>query len=109
MADPLTMGWAAAAYGTALVALGATLGAIGTGGQSSSGGGSSYTMPFGGYQSASNMTGTINTINSPNMAGVSAKAPVTVNVTAFGKHDPTFQRELLEAISVAQRRGTTNG
>jgi hypothetical protein len=35
--------------------------------------------------------------------------PVNVYATFIGKDDPRAQRELLEMIARAQRRGSTNG
>jgi hypothetical protein len=42
-------------------------------------------------------------------SSVNAKPSVTLNATFFGKDDPKVQRELLEWVARAQRRGSTSG
>lgn len=98
-------GLAFAVGGAALIALGAGMGAMASGGGRGGGGSGIGSAAY--REQKANATYQPN--YAPNTAGVRALQPLTVNVTAFGKHDPTFQRELLEAIAVAQRRGTTAG
>lgn len=93
--------------GAALIALGATMGAAAGGGGSSGagrhGGGSSN------YGSGYNYQATVTPSYLPNMSGVKPAAPLVVNATIIGKDDPKAQRDLLQLIARAERRGSTSG
>lgn len=86
--------------GIALVALGASMGAIANRG----GGGSAGSASASPVDYSRSITATVSSVYTPNTAGVRAQSPVVVNATFIGKHDPKGQRELLEMITTAQRR-----
>lgn len=97
------------AFGAALSAAGASMGAgnrggTGGGGYGGGGYGSAYAPPPTSY------FGVLNPVSAgPNTSGLTATQPITVNATFIGKNDPTAQRDLLEMIARAQRRGGTRG
>lgn len=108
LGNPITSGPAAIAAGLALIALGsalsASVGGHGHGGGGGYGGG-------GGQYNAIVDTRTINPAVPPaTSAGrIPSKAPVTVHATIIGKDDPQAQRQIMELIARAQRRGSTSG
>lgn len=90
------------ALGTLMVGLGSSMG------RGRIGGGSGSTVYT---QGPTVYTGTVSPLT-PSVAPTSALSPiqpVTVHATFFGKNDPTAQRELLEMIAQARRRGGVNG
>lgn len=103
----------AAAIG--LIAIGAAMhGAGGALSRSGSGGGGGY----GGGYSSSSYGGGVTTMmgltpvapsSGPSAAGIASRNSVVVNATIIGKDDPAAQRQLLEMIARAQRRGSTAG
>lgn len=106
LVNPLTSGFALAAYGAALIALGAGMGAIATRGENKSVAGAAATGGVGGgggYESMSQRllfgasTGSV-------AAGMTPRE--SMNITVIGKDDPRAQRELLELFDNAQRRGS---
>lgn len=107
LTNPLTSGWALAAYGVALIALGAGMGALATrGADKGSTGAASVAATggtYGGYESTSQRM-LFGTSSGTVAAGMTPRENVTVNL--IGKDDPRAQRELLELIAGAQRRGS---
>lgn len=90
-----------------LIALGSALQAgasrIGDSGSGSYGGASSYS-------GGSNRSSTVTVAPFPTAASsIQAAKPVVNNFTIIGKDDPTVQREMLELIARAQRRGSVSG
>lgn len=100
--NPFTAGWATAAYGAALIALGAALGAIGGGGGGSVASGGSYQ----GVSGAQPPTTTQIIFGQNSATSAAGMTPVTpVYATFIGPNDPVAQRGILELIAKAQRRG----
>lgn len=106
----------AASFG--MIALGATLkaagSALGKGGGHGGGGGGGYTTTTGTFGGGIPQIGSIGPV-SPAARGTASSAmlmpmqPIMVNATIIGKDDPSAQRNLLEMIARAQRRGSTSG
>lgn len=89
------------AAGLGLVALGATL--VSASNHGGGGGGGSYVSGAGGGSSLGSQMVSVMPYGAPDMSGVRAASPVTVNATFIGKHDPKAGRELLEMIDYHQR------
>lgn len=93
------------ALGAAMKSAGASVAASGA-----SGGGASY---YGASSSSVHSTSYVNpaapAAASYSAAGLHSVSPVIVNATIIGKDDPSAQRQLLEMIARAQRRGGTVG
>lgn len=100
--NPLTSGWALAAYGAALIALGAGMGAIASRGSSDRGMAAPAMAAAGTFERQSQQV----LLYGPNGslgASVSPRDNITVNL--IGKDDPRAQREIMELFNNAQRRG----
>jgi hypothetical protein len=101
--NPFTSGPAAIGIGAALIALGATLGAVAHGGRGGGGGSAG-----GGYSSSAPQIidrGTIDPTAVGRMGNMSARPTTNNHFTIIGTKDPTAQREIMELIGNAQRRG----
>jgi hypothetical protein len=105
MHNPITGGWAMAAAGLILMALGSTLGAIANGGGSGGGGSSSYSVA--GAGTATNAAQITNITLSANAAAAGSKmTPVTpVQLTVIGSNDPTIHKPIIDLINNATGRG----
>jgi hypothetical protein len=104
MHNPITGGWAMAAAGLILMALGATLGAIANGGAGASGG-SSYSVA--GAGTATNAAQITNIQLNANSAGIgsSVKPAPVVHATFIGPNDPTIHGPIIQLINEATGRG----
>lgn len=92
---------AAIGMGTALVALGASLAAIGSGGSGGGGGGGSGSA-YGGVAPATS-TFFVGPTSASTAAGVTTRPPM--NITIIGPNDPTAQRQIQELMRNAEARG----
>lgn len=103
-ADPIGGAGYAIAMGAALIALGATLGAIGHGGAGGAGGGSSA---FTGTPAATVPQGPTQFIFGANSATTAAgmQPRQAVNMVVIGPGDPTAMRQIQELLNNANRRG----
>lgn len=114
LGDPFTAGPAGIAIGIALMALGSALHASASA-HSAGGGARGTTNAVGGsYASSLPQIGMISPINNVargmgNAGMIVPAQSITVNATIIGKDDPSAQRQLLEMIARADRRGTTRG